>query len=56
MEWDRPWTPARLAQIVPLGHRGTAEDIANAAIYLASPDSDYMNGSTLVIDGGWSAH
>jgi NAD(P)-dependent dehydrogenase (short-subunit alcohol dehydrogenase family) len=49
-------TPERLAQIVPLGHRGTAEDIAKAAIYLASPDSDYMNGSTLVIDGGWSAH
>jgi NAD(P)-dependent dehydrogenase (short-subunit alcohol dehydrogenase family) len=46
----------RLAQIVPLGKRGSAEDIAAAAVYLASPDSDYMNGSALVIDGGWTAH
>jgi NAD(P)-dependent dehydrogenase (short-subunit alcohol dehydrogenase family) len=48
--------PEKLMEIVPLGKRGTAEDIANAAIFLASAESDYMNGSTLVIDGGWSAH
>lgn len=49
-------TPERLAQIVPIGKRGAAEDVANAAIFLASPESDYMNGSMLVIDGGWTAH
>jgi NAD(P)-dependent dehydrogenase (short-subunit alcohol dehydrogenase family) len=49
-------SPERLAQIVPIGKRGTPEDIASAAVYLASPDSDYMNGSTLVVDGGWTAH
>ena len=48
-------SPERLAQIVPVAHRGTPDDIARAAIYLASPDSDYMNGSALVIDGGWTA-
>jgi NAD(P)-dependent dehydrogenase (short-subunit alcohol dehydrogenase family) len=46
----------RLAQIVPLGYRGTPEDIAAAAVYLASPEADYLNGHTLVIDGGWTAH
>lgn len=49
-------TPERLAQIVPIGKRGAAEDVASAAIFLASADSDYMNGSMLVIDGGWTAH
>jgi NAD(P)-dependent dehydrogenase (short-subunit alcohol dehydrogenase family) len=48
--------PERLREIVPLGMRGSAEDIAAAATFLASPESDYMNGSTLVIDGGWTAH
>jgi NAD(P)-dependent dehydrogenase (short-subunit alcohol dehydrogenase family) len=46
----------RLRQIVPLGARGSADDIARAAVYLASADADYMNGHTLVIDGGWTAH
>jgi NAD(P)-dependent dehydrogenase (short-subunit alcohol dehydrogenase family) len=49
-------SPERLAQIVPLGKRGSADDIAAASTFLASPESDYMNGSTLVIDGGWTAH
>jgi 2-deoxy-D-gluconate 3-dehydrogenase len=47
--------PERLREIVPLGTRGSAEDIAGAAAFLASPDSDYMNGSALVVDGGWTA-
>ncbi len=37
---------------VPLGRFGTAEDIANMAIYLASPAGDYITGATLVVDGG----
>lgn len=48
--------PERLRQLVPLGARGTPEDIAAAAVYLASAESDYMNGHTLVVDGGWLAH
>jgi NAD(P)-dependent dehydrogenase (short-subunit alcohol dehydrogenase family) len=46
----------RIRQVVPLGARGTADDIAGAAVFLASPDADYVNGHTLVIDGGWTAH
>jgi NAD(P)-dependent dehydrogenase (short-subunit alcohol dehydrogenase family) len=47
-------SPEDLARIVPLGFRGSADDIASAALFLASPDSDYMNGHSLVVDGGWS--
>jgi 2-deoxy-D-gluconate 3-dehydrogenase len=49
-------SPDRIRQIVPLGARGTAEDIANAAVFLASAESNYMNGHMLVVDGGWTAH
>jgi len=37
---------------VPLGRFGTADDIANMAIYLASPAGDYITGATMVVDGG----
>ncbi len=41
-----------VANRVPLGRIGTPEDIAGAAIYLASRAGDYVVGSTLVVDGG----
>ena len=39
----------------PLGHVGEVEDIANAAIYLASDESKYVTGEVLYVDGGWTA-
>jgi len=48
--------PEGLRAIVPLGARGTPEDVANVAVFLASAESDYVNGHTLVVDGGWLAH
>ncbi len=39
----------------PLGHPGEPQDIANAALYLASDDSKYVTGSVIYVDGGWMA-
>ncbi len=36
----------------PMGRLGTAEEIAHLAVWLASDESDYVTGATLVIDGG----
>jgi len=41
-----------LSRHIPSGRVGTAEDIAGAAVYLASRAGDYVVGSTLVVDGG----
>jgi 2-dehydro-3-deoxy-D-gluconate 5-dehydrogenase len=40
---------------IPAQRWGTPEDLAGAAVFLAAPASDYMNGHVLVVDGGWMA-
>ena len=40
---------------IPAGRWGTPEDIMGAGVYLASAASDYVNGFTLAVDGGWLA-
>ncbi len=45
---------ARVAQAIPLGAMQTAESVAAAFSFLCSPDSDYMTGATLLVDGGAS--
>jgi NAD(P)-dependent dehydrogenase (short-subunit alcohol dehydrogenase family) len=42
----------QVAQRIPLRRIGVAEDMAGAAIYLASRAGDYVVGSTLTVDGG----
>ena len=44
-EWAKSESPA--------GHRGTPEDIANLAVFLASPASRYLTGQAINVDGGW---
>jgi len=39
----------------PLGYVGKTDDIANAALYLASDESGYVTGSVIYVDGGWTA-
>ncbi len=39
----------------PMGRLGTAEEIAHLAVYLAGEESAFVTGTTMVIDGGWSA-
>lgn len=40
---------------IPAGRWGTPEDLQGAAVFLASRASDYVNGFTLAVDGGWLA-
>lgn len=40
---------------IPSGRWGTPEDLAGAVVFLASKASDYVNGHTLAVDGGWLA-
>jgi NAD(P)-dependent dehydrogenase (short-subunit alcohol dehydrogenase family) len=41
---------------IPAGRMGDPIDIANAALYLANDESDYVTGASIVVDGGWSVH
>jgi len=40
---------------IPAGRWGTPRDVAGAVVFLASPASDYVTGTTLAVDGGWLA-
>lgn len=51
---EEPQYAARVAKVIPLGDPGTPNEIAEAVVYLASPQTAYMTGSILTLDGGCS--
>lgn len=50
--WDTPEADAKLLELIPYGRVGETPDIGAAAVWLATDDSDYVNGITLFVDGG----
>ncbi len=44
-----------ITERIPAGRWGRPDDLQGAAIFLASPASDYVNGHVLIVDGGWMA-
>ena len=44
------------AELIPYGRIGEPEDVARAAVWLASDDADYVNGTTLLVDGGMALY
>lgn len=50
--FENPEVRERRSSAVPLGRLGTAEDVANTILYLASDAAAYVSGQTIAIDGG----
>lgn len=50
--WQTPQSYNQLLKLIPQKRIGEVEDIGTAAVWLASDDSDYVNGITLFVDGG----
>jgi NAD(P)-dependent dehydrogenase (short-subunit alcohol dehydrogenase family) len=53
--WQDPKAEAALRQQTPLGRIGEPEDVAGAAVFLASPAGRYVTGQTIIVDGGTMA-
>lgn len=54
--WDTKEALSKLLKLIPYGRIGEPEDVARAAVWLASDAADYVTGTTLFIDGGMSLY
>jgi glucose 1-dehydrogenase len=54
--WETPHAEAQLLKLIPDGRVGVPDDIARAAVWLASDASDYVTGTTLFVDGGMTLY
>lgn len=48
-------TAGKIGQLNPAGRYGVADEIARAALFLASDEASYVNGQAVAVDGGLSA-
>jgi glucose 1-dehydrogenase len=51
---DDPDYDANWGRVIPVGRAGRTSDIANAALFLLSSQSEFITGQTIVVDGGWT--
>ena len=54
--WETPQAEAELLKLIPYERVGEPDDIARAAVWLASDESDYVTGTTLFVDGGMTLY
>jgi len=54
--WDTPEHYAELLKLIPYKRIGEPEEIGRAAVWLASDESDYVQGTTLFVDGGMTLY
>jgi glucose 1-dehydrogenase len=54
--WDTAEHLQNLLRLIPQKRIGQVEDIGNAAVWLASDEADYINGTTLFVDGGMTLY
>jgi NAD(P)-dependent dehydrogenase (short-subunit alcohol dehydrogenase family) len=53
--FDDPDTRKWILDRIPRGRAGTIDEVANAVVFLASPAAGLVTGSSLLVDGGWTA-
>lgn len=53
--FENPEFKETVLRNIPMGHIGTVEDVAAAVLYLASPAAAMVTGTSLRVDGGWTA-
>jgi len=51
-EIHSPWRVERMADLIPVGRPGTADEVAAAIAWLLGDDASYVTGSTLDVGGG----
>lgn len=54
--WDTPAAEKKLLSLIPYGRVGEPSDIGKVAVWLASDESDYVNGTSIFVDGGMTLY
>jgi glucose 1-dehydrogenase len=54
--WETEAAMKKLLRLIPYGRIGEPEDVARAAVWLASDEADYITGTTLFVDGGMALY